>query len=114
MSDKFSFRSEKHDVSDVLSSIRKLVSDEAQAFRVNGDLGDDNETLVLTQADRVAGPPVRVARAETSIDRAELRQMVREIIEEELAGEFGDRMSRNLRKMARRAISNVIREGQAE
>lgn len=114
MSEGYSFKSDRHDVSDVLSSIRQLVSDEAQARRTNGAMKNVTETLVLTEADRIpeasSPPPPQGDRQASDIDREALRTIVREIIEEELAGRFGDRLNRNVRKIVRRAISQAINE----
>lgn len=42
------------------------------------------------------------------VDDAALRALVAEIVREELTGEFGDRITRNVRKLVRREINRVL------
>ena len=42
------------------------------------------------------------------VDDAALRDLVAEIVREELTGEFGDRVTRNVRKLVRREINRVL------
>jgi hypothetical protein len=42
------------------------------------------------------------------VDDAALRELVAEIVREELTGEFGDRITRNVRKLVRREINRVL------
>lgn len=113
-------------LADVLASIRALVSAETAA-RVEGRPSGD--VVLLTPAMRVdreapirAGellaegiedlaPPVRhTARAAPILDEEALRDMINRIVREELQGELGDRISRNLRKLIRREIAQVLEE----
>jgi len=46
--------------------------------------------------------------ARALLDDAALRALVAEIVREELTGEFGDRITRNVRKLVRREINRVL------
>ena len=59
------------------------------------------------EAEQVA-PPEIPADALAQIDPAVLRQMVVEILREELAGDMGERITRNVRKLVRREINRVL------
>jgi hypothetical protein len=101
-------------LAEVLASIRALVSSEAVA-RVEGRGPDD--VLHLTPDMRVdAGPdgagdvsPSRGAPA-PMIDEETVRVMINRIVREELQGELGDRIGRNLRKIVRREIAAMLEE----
>lgn len=124
------------DLSEVLASIRQLVTAETAARvgqrRAEG-AGDAPDTapgglegvLILTPEMRVdAGDGARTGEVLTEgIDAAEmpghgapildeeaLRAVVNAIVHEELQGELGDRISRNLRKLVRREIGLVLAE----
>ena len=53
-------------------------------------------------------PPEVMADAMAQVDPAVLRQMVIETLREELAGEMGERITRNVRKLVRREINRVL------
>ena len=107
-------------LAEVLASIRALVSAETAA-RV-GDAGEN--VLVLTQEMRVG--PVLVRSGEVLaeglprgrsgvqgapiLDEEALRGMINAIVREELQGELGDRISRNLRKLIRRELAEMLAE----
>ena len=118
-------------MAEVLASIRELVSAETDA-RLGGDRADEAgmpvPVLMLTPQMRVgsaeagevlsegvADLPGRGAGAPI-LDEEALRGVVNAIVREELQGEMGDRISRNLRKLVRREIALVLREerGMAE
>ena len=44
------------------------------------------------------------------LDEASLRKMINDIVREELQGELGDRINRNLRKLIRREIAEFLEE----
>jgi hypothetical protein len=112
-------------LTDVLASIRALVSAETSA-RLAGPDG----VLMLTPDMRVdhedgeAGeaPPGEVLAAGIGADAAPrdggapildeeaLRALVNRIVREELQGELGDRITRNLRKLIRREIGQMAAE----
>lgn len=112
-------------LSDVLASIRALVSAETSA-RIHEPDEAEEDVLMLTQDMRVdtraefersiggmdrdrepggarftAGAPIH--------DEEALRGLVSEILREELRGEFGERISRDLRKIVRREVDDALR-----
>lgn len=115
-----------HNVADVLASIRELVSAEADARRAGSrsdNPGMPVPVLMLTPQMRVGSvdagevlaegfpdPQARTAVAAPILDEEALRGVVNAIVREELQGEMGDRISRNLRKLIRREIALVLRE----
>ena len=122
---------ESQDVNDVLASIRKLVSEEAQArsqdtLKLSSEQEAD-DTLMLTPAHKVAsettdGPLVLEKPEETPItdaigeelaapfqDEVALRALVGEMIREELQGELGNRITRNVKKLVRREIEVALK-----
>lgn len=110
-------------LAEVLASIRALVSAETLA-RVEGKAGAD--VIHLTAAMRVdASGPVRagellaegiegrarpVASPAPILDEESLRGMINAIVREELQGELGERIGRNLRKLIRREIAQMLDE----
>lgn len=107
-------------LAEVLASIRALVSAETGA-RLEGAPGGD--VILLTPEMRVGGGlPSRAGellsdglvevRPRTApapiLDEEALRQVVNDIVREELQGELGDRISRNLRKLIRREIAQML------
>jgi hypothetical protein len=107
---------------DVLASIRALVSSEEAAR--SGGAGRD-EVVMLTRDMRVgaAAPragellaegldPDDLARLQPApiLDEEALRGIVNAIVREELQGELGDRIARNLRKLIRREIGQMLDE----
>jgi hypothetical protein len=110
-------------LAEVLASIRALVSAEAAARRPDEPAADD--VLMLTPEMRVE--PVPVSRSgevlaegidpppprgpgAPILDEEALRHVVNQIVREELQGELGDRISRNLRKLIRREIGQMLED----
>lgn len=107
---------------DVLASIRALVTAEASA-RLD-DLSD--QVLMLTPDMRIDGGDEAARSGEVLADGLEpaggrpapildeeaIRAVVNRIVREELQGELGDRISRNLRKLIRREIAQIEAERQ--
>ncbi len=96
-------------VSDVLSSIRQLVSDEVNNLDAKSASKGGSNVLVLNASDRVDATfrsRQKPANAPTQDDA--MRDLVRSIIREELQGDLGDRITRNVRKMVRREISRAL------
>ena len=109
----------------MLASIRALVSAETIA-RLEGRAS--NDVILLTPDMRVDAPlgarfgdvladgiapgaEVRPpAGAAPILDEEALRGMINAIVREELQGELGDRISRNLRKLVRREIAQLMAE----
>ena len=105
---------EPESIAEVLASIRALVSAETEA-RLTGR-GDGETVLMLTGDMRVPGGLAeglgRQAAATDApiLDEASLRGLINTIVREELEGELGDRINRNLRKLIRREIVQVLEE----
>jgi hypothetical protein len=118
---------ERESIAEVLASIRAVVSAETVA-RVTSDGGT---VLMLTpdmrrDAGRGAGglaegldegqsdegdddaPGERAAAP--ILDEESLRRLINQIVREELQGELGDRIGRNLRKLIRREIVQILDE----
>jgi hypothetical protein len=133
------------EVEDVLSSIRKLVADEAR-LREQGPLessGLEPEPLVLTSDLRIEPEPSETSGdveevEETQgfseaapewvepapvldepavpeefedapiLDELALRELVAEVVRDELQGDLGERISKNFRRMVRREINNAM------
>jgi hypothetical protein len=108
---------------DVLASIRALVSSETSARLGRTDAAQP--VLMLTPEMRVdggghapardgellaedIGDDLRRVAAAPILDEEALRGVVNRIVREELQGELGDRISRNLRKLIRREMSQLI------
>ena len=107
-------QTEIRDVNDVLSSIRKLVSDEAQVRAEDNVASDIRDVLVLTSSQRVEQRSEPAEDNVSAMDEATLRAMVSEIVREELQGDLGDRITRNARKIIRREISRALSENLAD
>ena len=112
---------EGESLAEVLASIRALVSAETEA-RAAGP-GQADTVLMLTPdmragAERPAGPGALLADGieggpaapAPALDEQALREMINGIVREELQGELGDRIGRNLRKLIRREISQILEE----
>jgi hypothetical protein len=106
---------EPESIAEVLASIRALVSAETEA-RLTGRPGGGDTVLMLTDDMRVPGGLAEglgkaAAAADAPIlDEASLRGLINTIVREELEGELGDRINRNLRKLIRREIAQVLEE----
>jgi hypothetical protein len=108
-------RGEPESLAEVLASIRALVSAETEAR-----LGQDGQTvLMLTPEMRVgsaeseglaAGLTRGTSQAAPILDEESLRDLINAMVREELQGELGDRINRNLRKLIRREIMQVLEE----
>lgn len=121
------------DSEDILKSIKRLASvEEEDAFRSYRPEGAPGDRLVLTgdmaaegrelpplvlggetaatRLDHEAAPDEarlereELAPAAAGLDELALREMVAEIVREELRGELGERMTSNIRKLVRREI----------
>ena len=145
---------EPQSVDDVLASIRKLVSDEAQAraeeANRNAQPAVKSDPLMLTPDHQIeenneAGPLIlQAATASPTIERPQpaenvasqvsdnetpgesedftsmpdtpapfhdevaLRALISEVIREELQGEMGARITRNVRKLIRREVETIM------
>ncbi len=111
----------------MLASIRALVSAETLA-RVEGRPPSDvillTSEMRVDEADLRAGDiladgledddddvaPARPLGGAPILDEASLRGMINAIVREELQGELGERIGRNLRKLVRREIAMLLDE----
>jgi hypothetical protein len=112
-------RGEPESLAEVLASIRALVSAETEARS-----GGGGTVLMLTpemRIDAAHGVPAGqvladglAARGAASgapiLDEESLRATINAIVREELQGELGDRIGRNLRKLIRREIAQILEE----
>jgi len=107
---------EPESLAEVLPSIRALVSAETESR--SGAVGEDT-VLVLTQemragvvgGERAAGRSDEgEAAAAPILDEESLRTVINAIVREELQGELGERINRNLRKLVRQEISQFLDE----
>ena len=109
---------ETESLAEVLASIRALVSAETESR--TGDAGEGT-VLVLTPEMRVrkgagAGGLAEGLKAPAEgsaapiLDEESLRAVINAIVREELQGELGERINRNLRKLVRQEISQVLEE----
>jgi hypothetical protein len=111
---------EGESLAEVLASIRALVSAETES-RLSGP-GEGATVLMLTPEMRAGARSSSgdgladgledgvSAVAAPNLDEAALRRMINEIVREELQGELGDRINRNLRKLIRREIAEFLEE----
>lgn len=107
-------------LADVLASIRALVSSESEARAPVG--GEGGTVLMLTPEMRIGGGRPAAFGDELAegvgapaapapiLDEEQLRALINAIVREELQGELGDRIGRNLRKLIRREVAAVLEE----
>ncbi len=108
---------EPESLAEVLASIRALVSAETESRA--GEPGE-GPVLVLTQDMRVRrgaagglaeGIDVPADGSSAPIlDEESLRAVINAIVREELQGELGERINRNLRKLVRQEIAQILEE----
>jgi hypothetical protein len=114
---------EGESLAEVLASIRALVSAETEA-RLAG--AGEGETVLMLTADMRVGDDAPAGGSEglaeglaaeaaagrpaPNLDEAALRAMINAIVREELQGELGERINRNLRKLIRREIAEFLEE----
>ena len=67
-------------------------------------IGDEAESIVSRLDDDL----VKYLEAETTVDEEALREMVRDVVRQELQGALGERITRNVRKLVRREIYRVL------
>jgi hypothetical protein len=106
---------EQESLAEVLASIRALVSAETEA-RMSG-AGQGSTVLMLTPEMRRGRRAGALAeglgggRADAPIlDEESLRELINGIVREELQGELGEQINRNLRKLIRREIASILEE----
>ncbi|WP_171128788.1 MULTISPECIES: hypothetical protein [unclassified Ruegeria] len=73
---------------------------------------DDDGAAIFIRARKnttdVAAPSDRKALLPEGLDETALQELIAQIVREELQGELGERVSRNLRKMVRREIARAL------
>lgn len=103
-------------LAEVLASIRALVSAETDART-----GDDGQTVLMLTPEMRTGDAEGLAEgigggsvASTApiLDEESLREVINALVREELQGELGERINRNLRKLIRREVLQVLEEQQ--
>lgn len=117
----------RQDLADVLASIRQLVTAETAArvskrdeaaglegvliltpeMRVDAGRENARSGEILSEGIDASGLPGHGAPI---LDEEALRAVINAIVREELQGELGDRISRNLRKLIRREIGQILAE----
>ena len=110
---------EGESLAEVLASIRALVSAETEA-RLAGTAEGETVLMLTPDMRRDAGEGddglaegLEAAAATLpapNLDEAALRAMINAIVREELQGELGERINRNLRKLIRREIAEFLEE----
>jgi hypothetical protein len=109
---------ERESLAEVLASIRALVSAEAEARTAAAGEGGGT-VLMLTPEMRLGGGSLlaeglesrRGGRSQAPIlDEESLRDLINAIVREELQGELGERIGRNLRKLIRQEIAQLLDE----
>jgi hypothetical protein len=105
---------EPESLAEVLASIRALVSAETAArlgpgeadgvLMLTREMRADREGALLAEGIEPAGGAAPI------LDEESLRAVVNAIVREELQGELGDRIGRNLRKLIRREIAQMLDE----
>ena len=113
---------ERESLTEVLASIRALVSAETEA-RVTGAGEGGGTVLMLTREMRAGsdrdragallaeGIGSRSGKATAPIlDEESLRDLINAIAREELEGELGERISRNLRRLVRQEMAQFLEE----
>ena len=109
---------ETESLAEVLASIRALVSAESESR--TGEAGEGT-VLVLTPDMRVGATSAAGGLAEgieappegstaPILDEDSLRAVINAIVREELQGELGERINRNLRKLVRQEIGQILEE----
>ena len=108
---------EPESLAEVLASIRALVSSETESR--TGESGEGT-VLVLTPEMRVkSGSAEGLAAgmeapgegsAAPILDEESLRAVINAIVRVELQGELGERINRNLRKLVRQEINQILEE----
>jgi hypothetical protein len=105
-------------IEDVLASIRALVTAEAsarlddlsdQVLMLTPDMRIDDDAEPAPPGEATGAAPAR-GRPAPILDEEAVREMVNRIVREELQGELGDRISRNLRKLVRRELAQIEAE----
>lgn len=109
---------ERESLADVLASIRALVSAEAEARTAAAGEGGGTVLMLTPEMRLGGGSPLaeglegrRGGRSQAPIlDEESLRGLINDIVREELQGELGERIGRNLRRLIRQEIAQFLDE----
>jgi len=114
---------EGESIAEVLASIRALVSEESRSRQATP--GQDLATVLVltpemavtpTRSGEILSAGLDSAHAGSRnqpapiLDEEALRGVINTLVREELQGELGDRISRNLRKLIRRELAQLLEE----
>lgn len=89
----------------VASAVFEELATDPPSFMAEQDDGNPSDSLEAVQSeDTDAGPIVSAALP----DKDALRKMVAQLMREELQGELGERITRNVRKLVRREIKRAL------
>lgn len=104
----------------VTSHPQSWEADEGETFEETAWAASAFQSRILDSSPIMNGPPIlreepvdqqEVAddeAADISIDEEALRKLVVEIVHQELSGELGERITRNVRKLVRREINRIL------
>lgn len=92
---------------DAPSSIVQMAPDHHADAPEAPFLGDEDHHLAADGFDW-ANPSPAVADPATDLDDAALRDLIRDVLREELQGAMGERVTRNLRKLVRAEIARAL------
>ena len=95
----------RHAFREVYDPVAEATADAAEAAPDAADLYGDELTPDPAEASTAVAEP---ASANALVDPDMLRDMVGHMIREELQGEMGERITRNVRKLVRREINRVL------
>ena len=86
------------------ASVAEAVEDQAKERVVEAVLESATDDMLAGLDDDL----IPFLGAETALDEEALREMVRDLIRQELQGALGERITRNVRKLVRREIYRVL------
>ena len=107
----------------VTSHPQSWEADEGETFEEAAWAASAFQSRILDSSPIMNGPPIlredpvdqqevadddAVETADISIDEEALRKLVVEIVHQELGGELGERITRNVRKLVRREINRIL------
>ncbi|WP_299751754.1 hypothetical protein [uncultured Boseongicola sp.] len=87
-----------------------LTGDDAFGQTLAEAVGAENDGVsdVAPQAESVDDAPPRARAARASFDGADIRPLISSLIREELQGDLGERITRNVRKLVRQEIQRAL------
>ncbi len=89
-------------------TFRHSVSDDASDTDFGDELAADSDDDGIPIPDDLDENIAAYLAGGSSIDQDVLREMISEVVREELQGEMGERITRNIRKLVRREINNAL------